>query len=189
MRNLIAAIAMLAAASGVTAAEPTGTPLVTHRCIDPTGRPYYTNVKADSAGRKCTLVSSKVTVVPNAPEASSGSAATKAAGEWELIVSVDAARVYADRPTARRRGNLTEMWTLQDNRLAGTLGKDGYFSVIDHREYDCQTGRIRGLYSIFHARPMGQGSAIYSGSRGLGWAPFTPGTLDEIVWQFACREY
>jgi hypothetical protein len=35
------------------------------RCIDDNGRPQYTNVKTDTDGKKCTVVTREVSVVPN----------------------------------------------------------------------------------------------------------------------------
>jgi hypothetical protein len=35
-----------------------------YKCPDANGRPTYTNVKRDTLGKKCTLVSKEVTVVP-----------------------------------------------------------------------------------------------------------------------------
>lgn len=35
-----------------------------YKCPDPSGRPTYTNVKRDTVGKKCTLVSKEVSVVP-----------------------------------------------------------------------------------------------------------------------------
>jgi hypothetical protein len=35
-----------------------------YKCPDATGRPTYTNVKRDTVGKNCTLVSKEVTVVP-----------------------------------------------------------------------------------------------------------------------------
>ena len=36
----------------------------TYRCIDPSGRSTYTNVKEEMTGKKCTVVSREVSVVP-----------------------------------------------------------------------------------------------------------------------------
>lgn len=37
---------------------------VTYRCVDPGGRSTYTNVKEEMSGKKCTVVSREVSVVP-----------------------------------------------------------------------------------------------------------------------------
>ena len=34
------------------------------RCLDDNGRPQYTNVKSDTDGKKCTVVTREVSVVP-----------------------------------------------------------------------------------------------------------------------------
>src|SRR5574342_969883 len=57
-----------------------------YKCPDPSGRPTYTNVKRDTVGKKCTLVSKEVSVVPaQAPmrAMSSSAAATSSAGRNE----------------------------------------------------------------------------------------------------------
>jgi hypothetical protein len=52
----------------------------TYRCVDPGGRSTYTNVKEEMNGKKCTVVSREVSVVP-VPPAPAKAAASKAAGE------------------------------------------------------------------------------------------------------------
>jgi len=42
-----------------------------YKCPDQTGRPTYTNVKRDTAGKSCTMVSREVSVVPAIPVARS----------------------------------------------------------------------------------------------------------------------
>lgn len=53
----LAAVALLGA--GVCHAQS-----ATYRCLDDHGRSTYTNVKEEMAGKKCTLVSREVSVVP-----------------------------------------------------------------------------------------------------------------------------
>jgi septal ring factor EnvC (AmiA/AmiB activator) len=51
----------------------------TYRCIDGSGRSTYTNVKEEMTGRKCTLVSREVSVVPaQAPSARPTETSSKA---------------------------------------------------------------------------------------------------------------
>lgn len=58
---------------------------VTYRCVDPGGRSTYTNVKEEMTGRKCTVVSREVSVVPaqqlTTQPAKAASGAAKATGE------------------------------------------------------------------------------------------------------------
>lgn len=44
-----------------------------YKCPDASGRPTYTNVKRDTVGKNCTLVSKEVQVVPSQPSSPSGS--------------------------------------------------------------------------------------------------------------------
>lgn len=44
-----------------------------YKCPDASGRPTYTNVKRDTVGKNCTLVSKEVQVVPSQAPASSSS--------------------------------------------------------------------------------------------------------------------
>ena len=54
----------------------------TYKCLDPGGRPTYTNVKEEMAGKKCTVVSREISVVPVPPSpARAASGAAKAPGE------------------------------------------------------------------------------------------------------------
>jgi hypothetical protein len=57
-----------------------------YRCPDASGRPTYTNVKRDTVGKNCTLVSKEVSVVPaqapvRAMQSSAASAAVAARNE------------------------------------------------------------------------------------------------------------
>jgi len=55
-----------------------------YKCPDPSGRPTYTNVKRDTIGKKCTLVSKEVSVVPaQAPTRAMPSSAASSSGRSE----------------------------------------------------------------------------------------------------------
>ena len=76
--HFIAAVLALLGVAGVHAQN------LTYRCVDPGGRSTYTNVKEEMAGKKCTVVSREVSVVPAqqiAQPAKAASGAAKAAGE------------------------------------------------------------------------------------------------------------
>lgn len=54
----------------------------TYKCVDPEGRPTYTNVKEEMSGKRCTVVSREVSVVPVSPLVAKPPRSTpKAAGE------------------------------------------------------------------------------------------------------------
>lgn len=65
-----------------------------YKCPDASGRPTYTNVKRDTVGKKCTLVSKEVSVVPaQAPtqatpsSASSSTSATRDESRRKILES------------------------------------------------------------------------------------------------------
>src|SRR3989304_8387428 len=96
--HFIAAVLALFGVAGVHAQS------LTYRCVDPGGRSTYTNVKEEMAGKKCTVVSREVSVVPAqqiAQPVKAASGAAKAAGE----------RADTNKPHGRddtRRKNLQE---------------------------------------------------------------------------------
>ena len=65
--------ASLCIVAGASMAQPS-----TFRCVDVNGRSTYTNIKEETAGKKCTVVSREVSVVPADQIAPPGGAAGKA---------------------------------------------------------------------------------------------------------------
>ena len=59
---LMVLVAVFAAAAAH--AQNVTSPGVTYRCVDPGGRSTYTNVKEEMTGKKCTVVSREVSVIP-----------------------------------------------------------------------------------------------------------------------------
>ena len=92
-----------------------------YKCPDASGRPTYTNVKRDTVGKKCTLVSKEVSVVPAQapmprsmqPSASTGSLAVRNENRRKIIESelqneqqllTDAQQKLAQQEEARTGG-------------------------------------------------------------------------------------
>lgn len=69
-------LALAAATCSATGAWAQG---AVYRCLDENGRPQYTNVRTDTEGKKCTLVTREVSVVPGGG-APSGASAPRPAG-------------------------------------------------------------------------------------------------------------
>jgi hypothetical protein len=63
---LLGATFVMAAASAVAQAQAPAAG-ATYRCVDDAGRSTYTNVREEMAGKKCTVVSREVSVVPAPP--------------------------------------------------------------------------------------------------------------------------
>ena len=57
LRDLIAALLCMSAAAAI--AQST-----TYRCVDANGRSTYTNIQEETTGKKCTVVSREISVVP-----------------------------------------------------------------------------------------------------------------------------
>jgi hypothetical protein len=82
MSRIVCIIAAGLALSGMTTVHAQN---ATYRCVDPGGRSTYTNVKEEMAGKKCTVVSREVSVVPaqqvTAQPGKAGPVAGKGSGE------------------------------------------------------------------------------------------------------------
>jgi hypothetical protein len=73
--------------AGASVAQPS-----TFRCVDVNGRSTYTNIKEETTGKKCTVVSREVSVVPADQVAPAGGAAGKAPGAAAKSASTAASR-------------------------------------------------------------------------------------------------
>src|SRR5581483_11089914 len=74
-RNKLISMAILVSASGLAQAQGE-----IYRCPDSAGRPTYTNVKRDTVGKNCTMVTREVSVVPATPVARPSIIPAKATG-------------------------------------------------------------------------------------------------------------
>jgi uncharacterized protein DUF4124 len=74
-RNKLISLTILVSASGLAQAQGE-----IYRCPDAAGRPTYTNVKRDTVGKKCTMVTREVSVVPATPVAKASIIPAKATG-------------------------------------------------------------------------------------------------------------
>ena len=73
----------------------------TYRCVDSSGRSTYTNVKEEMSGKKCTVVSREVSVVP--AQAAPKRVEEKAAPRPGAPAGASAPNQTASRATDRRR--------------------------------------------------------------------------------------
>jgi hypothetical protein len=102
--KLITHLLALAVLAGPTMAIAQSGGAPTYRCVDASGRSTYTNVQEEMSGRKCTVVSREVSVVP-APPLPQGARkpAASQAGSAPPAAGAPAARV--DAQTQRNRDN------------------------------------------------------------------------------------
>jgi hypothetical protein len=106
MRSWTFAIVVILAHAGTAAAQAGAT----YRCVDQNGRSTYTNVKEEMTGKRCTLVSREVSVVPVPAPAS-----TSPAAKPPPVPAAKAASTNS-RTTERRR-ILQEELTHEEKRL------------------------------------------------------------------------
>ncbi len=111
------------------------------------------------------------------------------AGWVEIGSSDDDSRiVYADPNTIRKNGSMVKMWSLYDHvntKVEQSSGKT-YFSTRKQTEYDCQDERTRILTFSLHSGKMGGGGAIAVDNTPFQWSSVPPGSVNEILWKFAC---
>jgi len=81
---LLGAAFVMATASALAQAPSVG---ATYRCVDDAGRSTYTNVREEMAGKKCTVVSREVSVVPAPAATPSASGSARSSGAKSSIDS------------------------------------------------------------------------------------------------------
>lgn len=100
-----------------------------YRCVDENGRPQYTNVKADTEGKKCTVITREVSVVP-APAAGTPqrpvSAPPASAAPNNSAAPANFPRVDRDTQRARddSRRKILEDELAQEERSLGRARQD-----------------------------------------------------------------
>ena len=94
---------------------------------------------------------------------------------------------YADPVTIRKSGNIVKMWILYDHTMAQTNARKPYMSIKARWKYDCKEEQIQFLYEILYSENMGEGKIVRSlGLHNNKWQPVAPGSMEEILWKFAC---
>lgn len=92
------------ASSTTSIAQSGGAP--TYRCVDASGRSTYTNVQEEMGGKKCTVVSREVSVVPAPPlPQSTRKPAASQAGTAPPVAGTGAPAARVDSQTQRNRDN------------------------------------------------------------------------------------
>jgi hypothetical protein len=109
-----------------------------------------------------------------------------ASAEWHLLDGNNQAKVYIDRETISRTGDLVKVWVLDDLKTPHKRGFSTFLSVRAREEHDCSKERFRLLALEQFAGKMGTGASIYKKSGESGWAPIPRGTMAQSVWKFVC---
>ena len=112
---------------------------------------------------------------------------TPALAEWTRVHGNEDLDAYVDLATIRRQGNVVEMWVLFDYKNDQHWSELVYWSAKTQREYDCDRERHHTLKTLFHSASMGSRESSYTVPGGTSWGPVPPGSIDEVLWKFACK--
>jgi hypothetical protein len=109
--------------------------------------------------------------------------------EWVLIGSSagnGGYTVFIDPETIRRKGDLVKMWHLYDFQTTQTNASRPFLSSKAQNQHDCAEERTRVLAYTWFSGNMGNGNVVFANSDELKWMPIAPGSIDEVLWKFAC---
>lgn len=94
--------------------------------------------------------------------------------------------IYVDSSTIRRTGYTVKMWAMYDGKRLNTNFAIPFMSMNLQSEYDCKDERLRTLSQSNLSGNMGGGTVVYIDSKPSAWRPFSPGSIDEGLWKYAC---
>ena len=109
-----------------------------------------------------------------------------ASPEWHLLDGNNHAKVYIDRESISRTGDIVKAWVLDDLKAPHQRGLSAFLSVLALEEHDCSKERFRLVALEQFAGNMGTGNSIYKKSGESAWAPVSRGTMAQSVWKFVC---
>ena len=111
------------------------------------------------------------------------------AAEWVIVNDTEEYIAYADPATIFREGNLVQMSDLIDLKSprSSPYGNP-HASSTAHSQFDCEDPRIRTIAFFLHSGQMGNGDLVETAAVSNGWLTVAPGTLLNVLWQFACSQ-
>jgi hypothetical protein len=124
------ACAALTAASG---AQAQGT---VWKCIEADGRPHYTNIKKETEGRQCTVVTKEVSVVPPPPQRpaageKSGAGFPKVDKDTQKARDGSRRRILEDELAAEEQGLVAAKAKLAEQEAVRFGDEKNYQRVLD----------------------------------------------------------
>ena len=78
------------------------------------------------------------------------------------------------------------MWTLYDFSTVREIEGKKLMSSKTQYVSNCEEDEQRILYVVAYTESMGEGEVLESGNPGEWWIPIVPGSIDELLWKFAC---
>jgi hypothetical protein len=99
--------------------------------------------------------------------------------------------VYVDPDSVRREGNLVTISALIDwTWMQGNRSPNRFFSTKITKQFDCVEKQVRSLAATDFYGHMGTGQVIGGGgyTNESHWVAIEPGTLNQGLWEAACRK-
>lgn len=111
-------------------------------------------------------------------------------GEWIELGRNENARAYLDQRSARRDGDVTQVYQLTDFVTAQWVDERTVIGSIRARiEYDCAQPRMRTLALEAYSEQMGEGRLVASERKpDAEWENVAPGGTSEQVQRLVCRK-
>jgi Surface-adhesin protein E len=109
--------------------------------------------------------------------------------EWTLVGGGDEFKVYVDKATIVEAANTVQMWALVDYATAQQWSDYlTYRSLKTQKEFDCEGAQQHTLTSLFHREPMASRESVFTLPGGTSWRPVAPDSIDQVLWEFACKK-
>ncbi|WP_372824285.1 surface-adhesin E family protein [Polaromonas sp.] len=115
-----------------------------------------------------------------------------AAAQWTPVMVDEMVITYIDRDTVRGqggKGGLVRMWWLMDYQLVQITDERGYFSRLNHSEFDCKGQRQRLLSVALLSERMGHGRVVFEDAVPRKWMPVSDGSFHDALLDIACISY
>lgn len=96
---------------------------------------------------------------------------------------------YIDRTTLRGKAGMVRMWWLVDYQLVQVTNEKGYFSRVQHSEFDCKWQRSRLLSVTLLSQQMGQGQAVFEDPLPRKWESVLAQPFQRALWDIACVDH
>ncbi len=96
---------------------------------------------------------------------------------------------YIDRNSPRGKGGQVRMWWLMDYQLVQITDEKGYFSRLNHSEFDCKNQRSRLLSVALLSERMGMGQVVFEDPFPRKWEAVQDGSFQDALFDIACINY
>ena len=108
--------------------------------------------------------------------------------EWLLMTpSSDTEKIYIDKSTIKRNGDIVKSWILFDYVKVQRSDDDFYQSSKTYTEFNCAEEMLRITYDISYAQHNGEGRVVSTNNNPGKWSPAVPGTSGMSVLKSVCN--